>query len=545
MAALVLNEIHPDPSGSDGGREFVEIFNTGAEPASLAGVTLGFANGATGGPWEVRWTGGALLTLAPGARFLITDRNWTGAAIADVEVWLGLQNGPDAVRLEVGGEVLDLVGYGPLTDAFLMETAPADLDPGRSLARRPDGRDTGNNREDFASAEPTPGAVNFQPYEWTVEYWDMEPPSLDRPGVPVLFTIHLRNTGTEYQPLGPAVLTVGTAESRAILDQTKPDEARTLAFGFVPQQEGLLAVELVTPTAPGDLGMTLRPAFLQVGPARVLLSEVLAGPEDGQGEWIELRGGGPGEVDLTGLFLGDADGALATLPPVVMEKDGLVVMAQDSMALVDWLAENSEAGVPPPCLEPVRVLALSGWPTLNNTAPDDREFADRVVLVDAHGTVFDHVTLGGDELQGGRGNEGRSLERMAPHPLNPGFSNWAVCGAPAGGTPGCPNSVRPREYAGTDFSAQPRILDLRGSSPLIHFLFEIPPGRSGWRIQIYDLGGALVRDLGGDDLGSGPRDMIWDGKDDRGAKVGPGGYVAALNLDGVHGFSERTLVVIR
>jgi hypothetical protein len=544
-AALVLNELHPDPAGSDGGQEFVEILNTGTQSATLEGVVLAFANGATGGPWEVRWTGGAQLTLAPGARFLIADRNWTGVASPDVEVWLGLQNGPDALRLERGGEVLDMVGYGPLTDAALMETAAADLEPGRSLARRPDGWDTGNNRDDFATAEPTPGESNFQPHEWTVDGWDMEPPSLDRPGLLVVFTVHLRNTGTETLPLGPAVLIAGTVESRALLDETEPDEVRTLVFGFVPQGEGPLPLELITPAVPGETALVLRPATLQVGPARVLLNEVLASPGDGQGEWIELRGIAPGAVDLSGFSLGDADGAMATLPPVHLEEGGFVVLAQDSLGLVDWLAENSEAGVPQPCPEPGPVHALTGWPTLNNTAPDDRDFADRVVLVDAAGTVLDHVTLGGGGLQGGEGVEGRSLERMAKRPVNPGFSNWAVCGAPARGTPGCPNSVRQREFQGMGLSAEPRILDTIGASPLIHFRFEIPGGRSGWRLQIYDLGGALVRDLGGDDLGSGPRDMIWDGKDNRGSRAGPGGYVAALDRHGAQGFAERILVVIR
>jgi len=69
-ASLVINEFLPDPDGSDGGREFVELFNTGDESESLSAVSLQFANGATGAVWTNRWTGEEGLFLGPGQRFL-------------------------------------------------------------------------------------------------------------------------------------------------------------------------------------------------------------------------------------------------------------------------------------------------------------------------------------------------------------------------------------------------------------------------------------------------------------------------------------------
>ena len=99
VASLVINELAPDPPGADAGHEFVEIINTSPVTESLAGVSLQFANGAEGAVWRVRWEAAAGLVLAPGARFVLADRNWQGPGPADVEVWLGLQNGPDAVRL--------------------------------------------------------------------------------------------------------------------------------------------------------------------------------------------------------------------------------------------------------------------------------------------------------------------------------------------------------------------------------------------------------------------------------------------------------------
>jgi len=57
QAALVINEFLPDPNGSDGGQEYVELLNTGTSPVSLAAVKLEFANGATGAEWLTRWSG--------------------------------------------------------------------------------------------------------------------------------------------------------------------------------------------------------------------------------------------------------------------------------------------------------------------------------------------------------------------------------------------------------------------------------------------------------------------------------------------------------
>ena len=123
----------------------------------LGGWQLQFANGADGPVWQTRWSGQAGQALAPRARFLIVDSGWTAPPPGDAEVVLGLQNGPDAIRLTHAGVAVDVVGYGALTDPRLMETAPAPLAAGRAIARRPDGRDTGDNAADFVTTVPTPG----------------------------------------------------------------------------------------------------------------------------------------------------------------------------------------------------------------------------------------------------------------------------------------------------------------------------------------------------------------------------------------------------
>ena len=87
-AELVINEFLPDPFGSDGGREFVELLNSGTRTVDLGGWRLQFANGAEGAVWQTRWTGQAGQMLAPGERFLIVDRNWVDPVPGDAEVAL-------------------------------------------------------------------------------------------------------------------------------------------------------------------------------------------------------------------------------------------------------------------------------------------------------------------------------------------------------------------------------------------------------------------------------------------------------------------------
>ena len=85
---LLINEFLPDPEGADGGREFVELMNTGSQAVDLLGVGLEFANGIEGAVWDSRWVCAESTVLPAGARFLLVDRNWMGEESGQVEVGL-------------------------------------------------------------------------------------------------------------------------------------------------------------------------------------------------------------------------------------------------------------------------------------------------------------------------------------------------------------------------------------------------------------------------------------------------------------------------
>jgi len=541
-AELVINEFLPDPAGSDGGREFVELFNVGPVAVGLDEVVLQFANGAVGAEWAARWHGTGAGSVAPGAYFLIVDRNWLGSVPGDDEAYLGLQNGPDAIRLLRGGIVLDLVGYGRLTDSELFEGTPASLSPGLSLSRRPDGRTTHDNGADFVLAEPTPGGANFMPYSLTVTERVFDPVHLVRPAEPLRVSVTLYNNGTEDLPGGPCSLVWPTGVVDAWWDGTVPDYSRTLSFLLRPDHRGQVPLTWVYEVPERSISLRYDLGSVQVGAADMRLNEVMPAPDQGQGEWIELHWAGAGVVELSGYELRDEDGAWIVLPTVSLMSGEFIVAAQDSAALVNWWWTNREAGETV-CqaggLGP-RVMALPGWPSLNNTPPGDRLHADRIYLADPAGVVIDAVAWGGRQYE--LAARGLSLERIGPEPVNPGATNWTVSTALSGSTPGCVNSVTTVATALADpgtLSAVPPVLEPQNGVTAVHLQFTLGAAEVSWQLRLFNLWGDPVRDFGGDARGPGPRDLVWDGRDDRGQTAPPGAYLVWLETRSETGLVRR------
>ncbi|MBZ0266676.1 hypothetical protein K8I85_00835, partial [bacterium] len=204
LGPVVLNEVHYDPAGADGGREYVELaagvvgddeggIRREEGDGSLAGWRLETGNGAApDGEWKVAWIG------APGDRLedgLFAVGEGGVVPPPDAVVELDLQNGPDACRLVSPDGVVDVCGWGSPLPEGLYEGAPAtDVASGRSLSRQPDGRDTGNNAADFADAAPSPGAFNA-PERWLVVERVEWPPADAPPGAQWRFRWSVRNRG--------------------------------------------------------------------------------------------------------------------------------------------------------------------------------------------------------------------------------------------------------------------------------------------------------------------------------------------------------------
>ncbi len=544
----VLNEVCYDPAGADAGGEYVEFHHGGPDTVSLAGARLEFANGADGAIWRVQWTGGPGARLAPGGFFLLADEGWQGAVVPDAVADLALQNGPDAVRLVLPGGAVDLLGYGALVEPQLSEGAPApNAVGGKVLARRPDGHDTDDNAADFVVTDPSPGAANFPLIDLQLLTIANEPPSLRGPGEEVAVTVRLANRGLEVLRDADATVLVAGAAGTAAVPPLAAAAETTVTVLVQPQESGRLGatLEISWPEAPAPWRRSL--GELQVGPAWCCLNEVMAAPPGG-GEWVEILNLADSPRSLATLALRDEDGAWRELPDVVVAPGACVVVVQDPAGFRAWWDASVLGGAPLGCddgLYPeARVAAaVGGWPSLNDTPPASRAFADRVYLGGDDGVVLDHVTLVDAEAP-----QRRSWERVAPTWRGPLAAGWRPATAPAGSTPTCANSVAFAGETAGGLLADPNPFSRATDVGATHLQFTVGAGAQGWQLRIYDLWGRLVRDLGGDDLGEGPRDVPWDGCDDTGHPVAAGGYVAALRLLGPGGSvvsGGRRLVVVR
>lgn len=170
-SGLLLNEIDYDQVGADD-LEFVEIYNPGAAPVVLDGLSLILVNGTNGMSYDSTALTG---TLPAGGYLVVAD---TGTlvdpgAIAIFENGWSLQQGPDAVVLfdNGAGAVIDALSYGGDIGMVMLGgqmvslvdgTATTATDPGAgSLARIPNGSDTQNDAADWVLAPvTTPGAAN-------------------------------------------------------------------------------------------------------------------------------------------------------------------------------------------------------------------------------------------------------------------------------------------------------------------------------------------------------------------------------------------------
>ena len=168
---LVINELLVDPgnAGGDAGYEWIELFNAGPNDANLSGWVLEWFKGS---PTTV--SGSATLpsgTVVPGGGLLLIGDSEVATADVTATLDMGQGSNGDAVHLLDGFDTFeDAVVYGDSNDdgmesepGVLATTWAADPGPDDSLARVPDGHDTGDFSADFlicAAVGGTPGETN-------------------------------------------------------------------------------------------------------------------------------------------------------------------------------------------------------------------------------------------------------------------------------------------------------------------------------------------------------------------------------------------------
>lgn len=138
---IIINEFLSDPNGGD--KEWLELYNKSTSTINLTGWTFS-DNAAT------TTISGIIGTTTENKYFLIEFNSGR------------LNNAGDIITVRDGaGKLIDRVAYGNYNDGDLSDNAPY---PGKGYAsaRTVDGRDSGNNKSDFAETiTPTKGDTNL------------------------------------------------------------------------------------------------------------------------------------------------------------------------------------------------------------------------------------------------------------------------------------------------------------------------------------------------------------------------------------------------
>ena len=537
---VVINEILYDPPAPQpSSNEYVELFNRSGKTFLLDAFSL--ADGAD----TVRVTGSPVLLAPGGYAVLVNDAAAFTAAFPDapgpivaVPDLPSLSNSGETVRVLFG--VRDEDGQGDLLEVDAVPYEPGWGGEDASLERRdPDGPSA--LAANFGtSTDPrggTPGEVNSlfgrdeeaplalfaeQRSETTVAVGFSEP--LDPASVvPAAFAI----------PNGPAVATAEVDEGGTVVLLTLegPVAGDEVVVSGVRDAFGNAVAETRLPLA------RLAPAGAVV--LNEILFDPLADPRDGRldgTEYVELYNASALSITLAGASFGDLpdeDGDFSTVdfgrPGAVLAPGAYAVVyadpGTDTLAVSEYATAGRLARLYPGAdlsaalLLPVDRAALS----LSNTEDTVRLLRADSVEVDA---VAYRDTWHRPEL---RDPTGVSLERIAADGPSGSASNWTSSRAPAGGTPGAPNSVgalgaEPPGAAGLEI-ASPFAPD-RGEISRIAFTLEADAALV--RARIFDVGGRRVRTLEDARFTGRTGSLDWDGTGDGGRALRVGVYVVLL-----------------
>lgn len=153
---VVVNELMT--RGATAGVEFVELYNPGGCAIPLGGWKLAYRS-STGAAGPVLHSFESGDEIAASSFLVLATSAFTGKK--DVVMSSGMKDDGGQIALQDDqGKLVDAVGYGAASGAFV-EGAPAPSpEHGGSIARKKDGVDTDDNGADFAKAKPHSAGVS-------------------------------------------------------------------------------------------------------------------------------------------------------------------------------------------------------------------------------------------------------------------------------------------------------------------------------------------------------------------------------------------------
>jgi hypothetical protein len=520
----MINEVFYDPAGSDGGYEFVELFNGSPDPVCLAGWQLETGNGSYENRWKLEWTGMNADTMAPHSFWVIGEARVLPTP--DFVEDLDLQNGPDGCRLVRADGTQDVVGWGDLIYSEYYEGTPSVRSPsGSSIGRDPDGSDSDDNSVDFRALEsPSPGDFNHPPCDLAVERAGLSRYT-STSGADLDIACRIASLGTHGCGEGGSVSAMGAGYAASTL----------LPYDLDPGQSIRLVVRV---PSPGEGIHMLRvwhahghdrwhwndtlTTSIVVRPPPVVINEIMFKPGTHECEWIELLCHGAGQANMRGWTLEDYTGRARSITG-----EDAAVIGGDYVLLVEdeevFHLTHPEGG------SALTLRPEGGWPTLNDV-DGPLDLADVVVIRDSNGTMVDSVAY-----RQRWSEPGISVERVDPRARSWDSSNWSPHYGGTTGSPGARNSVSfylPNDGNILSLSPQTFSPDGNGEHDLLAISLRFPAA-SLTRLSIFDINGRLVTRLIDGEVVEASRTTFWDGTRKDGSNVPMGVYLILLEAEAV------------
>ena len=488
-SSVVINEVLYDPSGSDGGYEWIELFNNGEEAVELSG-------------WIIRKAGTEftdllvlpVCTIGPEGLLLIGDEYVMNA---DLTADLSFQNGgsaTDGIQLAApDGQYTDTVLYDEPNTNLLPDDqsdpgqffAP-DVSGGHSLARISNGVDSDNCEIDWFDCEnPTPGAANFFPIDLEIS------------------SLNIVENGANYEAyIGIKNLSTVAVDNYVANLEIAVDEYPLSNFEL-PGIEPLDSLEVEVELGLFDIGYHVTKIYLKYmydiyldnnemtssflcGTSPIVINEVMFKPDDNSFEWIELYNRSSCGYTVDNFEIFDLSGAKILFSGYIESYDYLVVAENKMQLLVKYHQADS-----------VRVVQADSWTSLNNTE-------ETLLLTDRYGTEFETI-----EYSGSNCPEDMSLERINPN-LESFSDNWGFSIDSA--TPTHKNSIFVIDLpTRSKLSIKPETFSpFRGERTIISY--KLPEKLSRVTMRIFDLKGRLKRKLIDQKIQAAEGEIIWDGR---------------------------------
>lgn len=249
---------------------------------------------------------------------------------------------------------------------------------------------------------------------------------------------------------------------------------------------------------------------------QIIINEIMANPQPGNDEWVELFNTGSSEINLRDIYFADAvDTVQVSKANLVIRSQDYIVLSGDSAAALQYNLLWDD------------LIVIKGFPTLNNSFDD-------LKLLNNFNFVYDRVAYT-DEWYGREIESGTSLEKINPNLNGQIPENWAASVDISGSTPGRVNSVfadiLPSESK-LQIHPNPFSPDADGFEDVTIIQLDIPVETAFINIRIYDTRGRLIRFLADSVPAAHESHFVWDGKDDDGRIARIGAYIClaeALN----------------